>query len=75
MAIFLMRGCVISSRTIWDNAVSIEVHLNPKVQESVKNGLDMADFTIERLCDSFGDCLGECGNLRRSFEPKMTRIG
>ena len=35
----------------------------------------MADFTIERLRDSFGDCLGECGNLWRSFEPKMTRIG
>ena len=39
-----------------------------------RNGLDMANFTIERLRDSFVDCLGQCGNLLSSFEPKITRI-
>ena len=34
----------------------------------------MANFTIERLCDSFGDSLGQCDNLLCSFETKMTRI-
>ena len=34
----------------------------------------MANFTIERLRDTFGDCFGHCGNLWCSFEPKMTRF-
>ena len=38
-AIFLLRGCVISLRTMWDNRGSLGVHLYQKVPKSVKKWL------------------------------------
>ena len=42
MANSFRRGCVISSRTIWDDAISLEYHLNQNWWELVKKGPDMA---------------------------------
>ena len=75
MAIFPLRGCVLSLRATLDRRRFSDVHLCHKDPKSIKKWLSYDYFSIERLCYFIEIQMGPKEILGCSFMPQRSEIG
>ena len=75
MAIFPLKGCMISLGSKWDKRGYFGVNLYQKDPKFVKKWLSYGHFLPERLRDSIGRQIVQKGILWCSFAPKSSKMG